>query len=674
MFVQYKNLSLRKQLWVWAAVCIAPALTIGLVLYAHINANYKSSQQELTGLRYVRAIWDVAAMLTDIVHEGNQADRARVLDGRLQAARADYGAKIGAEDAYRRFHEKMTPFGWPRIDEVAKTHAVPAAVVTRSFLREIADVSSLALDPDIAPTYLVDLTTIRLPLVRERLSNFRKNAQAGSGAKLDAFSRSSVYGLIATFEADLSEIERSVSRAVESDQKGAVGRAIAPAYNDFQNQGRRLLGRLMALGDRLETGAPEGFNEAADLQRDLVGAAAAIDKLWRAASGALELKLQERIGELAGVMNRATGVSVGATALCLVLIVLFSRILLFNIHQLERSIDHFAASDFSAPIAKVGQQTEFGAIARAVDRLRGAVIDKLNAEHASERETAIAAQRRAFVSSIADDISASVERLLIDLNAACAELVEIVALVNTNAEDTRERMGEATDRLEGSTASVQRIAGAITELAQSTREIATQSATAAMVADRAQRSSEEVNDCIVTLDAALRQIGDIGGMISTIAAQTNLLALNATIEAARAGDAGRSFAVVASEVKTLAGQTARATDDIAAQLGAIRQAMSTVTSVVADVVRVNGEITAVSTTIAAATEEQSVTTDEVHASVESTAKDARAVWEGLMDVATSTEDTSRRAGDLDRIAGTLSRQAGEVERTVAALIRKLKAA
>ncbi len=674
MFVQYKNLSLRKQLWVWAAVCIAPALTIGLILYAHISANHRSSQREMMGLRYARVVWDVVAMVTDVVYEGNQADRARVLDGRLQAAHADYGGKIDAEASRQRFLEKMQPLGWPQLDVVAKTNAGPAAAATRAFLREIAEVSNLTLDPDLPPSYLVELTTIRLPLVRERLSRFRNGASAGASAKAELSSRAAVHGLIATFEADLAEIDRSVSRAMDSDRTDAVRRAIAPAYADFQNQGRRLLGKLMALGERLESGAPEGANEAVDLQRDLVGAAASINTLWRAASGALELMLQMRIDQLAGVMNRAAGISVGATALCLVLIVLFSRILLYNIQELERSIDHFAASDFSAPIVKVGQQTEFAAIARAVDRLRGAVIDKLNAEHASEREMAIAAQRRAFVSDIADEISASIERLLVDLNAACAELLQIVALVTANAEDTQQRMGQATESLDDSTASVQRIAAAITQLAQSTREIASQSATAAMVADRAQRSSEEVNDCIVTLDRALRHIGDIGGMISTIAAQTNLLALNATIEAARAGDAGRGFAVVANEVKNLAGQTARATDDIAAQLDSVRKAMVTVTSVVADVVRVNGEITAVSTTIATATEQQSVTTDEVHASVDSTAKDARAVWESLRDVAASTDDTSRRAGDLDRIAGTLSRQAGEVERTVTALLQKLKAA
>ena len=86
MLVQYKNLSLRNQLWIWAAVCIAPALTIGLMLYSQISISYQSSQRELTGLRYIRVVWDVVAMLTDVAPEGNQADRARVLEGRLQAA------------------------------------------------------------------------------------------------------------------------------------------------------------------------------------------------------------------------------------------------------------------------------------------------------------------------------------------------------------------------------------------------------------------------------------------------------------------------------------------------------------------------------------------------------------------------------------------------------------
>ncbi len=309
MFVQYKSLSVRKQLWVWAAVCIAPALTIGLILYSQINASYQSSQREMTGLRYVRVVWDVAAMLTDVVHEGNQADRARVLEGRLQAAHASYGSKLDAEASFRRFLEKMQPLGWPRIDEVPRAQVGLAAATTRAFLREIADVSNLTLDPDLPPTYLVDLTTIRLPLVRERLSGFRNGASAGGAGKAESSSRAAVHGLIATFTADLAEIDRSVSRAVENDSTGAVGRAIAPAYRDFQNQGHRLLGKLMALGERLESGAPEGVNEAVDLQRDLVGAAAAVNTLWRAASSALELKLTARIEQLSGVLNRAAGIT-----------------------------------------------------------------------------------------------------------------------------------------------------------------------------------------------------------------------------------------------------------------------------------------------------------------------------------------------------------------------------
>ncbi len=117
MFVQYKNLSLRKQLWIWAVVCIAPALTIGLILYSQISADYKSSQREMMGLRYVRVVWDVVAMLTDVVPEGNQADRARVLEGRLKAAHADYGGKIGDEGPFQRYLERMQPLGWPHFEE-----------------------------------------------------------------------------------------------------------------------------------------------------------------------------------------------------------------------------------------------------------------------------------------------------------------------------------------------------------------------------------------------------------------------------------------------------------------------------------------------------------------------------------------------------------------------------
>jgi methyl-accepting chemotaxis protein len=214
----------------------------------------------------------------------------------------------------------------------------------------------------------------------------------------------------------------------------------------------------------------------------------------------------------------------------------------------------------------------------------------------------------------------------------------------------------------------------IMQLAQSTREIAEQSATAASVADKARRGTDRVQGSLLTLDNAVQKIGDIGGLITGIASQTNLLALNATIEAARAGEAGRGFAVVASEVKTLASQTTNATHEIASQIEAIRAAVIDVSSVVNDMTQIIGEITSVSTAIASATEEQSTTTDLINFSVEETATDSRAVSEVLKEVTNQSIDTSEKAAGLSNIATALSRKAGEVERSMARLLNDLKAA
>jgi methyl-accepting chemotaxis protein len=299
---------------------------------------------------------------------------------------------------------------------------------------------------------------------------------------------------------------------------------------------------------------------------------------------------------------------------------------------------------------------------------------QLEALQGAGLEEALAKQHLDLVDSITQRINSEVDALVIDMNVTCQSLLSTVESVTENAQDTQMQMVNTSQLLDGSNGNVQRVAASITELAQSTREIAEQSSTATVIAQRARSETDRVRQTIQSLELAIGKIGDMGGLIAGIASKTNLLALNATIEAARAGQAGRGFAVVAEEVKALASQTAGATSEIASQLTAVRSATRDVADVVRAVVEIIEEITNACGAIAAATEQQSVTTGTINFNIEETADDSRKVSDVLKEVTTKAIDTTERTLVLSSLAKELSGQADNVERTMARLVGGLKAA
>ena len=674
MFEKICNLKLRTQISLAGLTALIPVLLISSLFYLQMQKDIAFSDKEAMGLRQIAPVWDALHILTSVGSGDATAAQAEGIAARIGDAHRQHGAALESEAAYKVFSERMATAGWPDIDKASKAQISFGASFANAFIREIGDLSNLTLDPDLDTYYLMDLAVMRLPQMLERVSHLRERGRSLSNGAVSGAMAGDLYGMTANLDLDVVEIDRSATRAMRADPTGAVEKAIATPHRALQEQARRLSGKLKAIGVSVSNGAAPSLTDIEEFQREAQGMAQQLDAFWRASAATLEDRLQTRIEGLRSKMFQVLSLSAGVTLVCFALGVLLARNMLLTLFRLKKAIDAFAQGDLNQSIPATNHRTETGGIARAVERLRSSVIERMSAKLNEEKERELESQRKAFVAAIAQDISNHVDRLLSDLNEACRELLDNVALVAGNAENAQIRIGETSRRLENSTANVQKVATSITQLAQSTRDIATQSATAASVANRGQHGADQVRQSLVTLEEAIRRIDDIGGMIAGIAGQTNLLALNATIEAARAGEAGRGFAVVASEVKTLAGQTSRATGDIAAQISAIREAMQAVSAVVGDVVAVNGDIMTVSAMIATATEEQSITTDEINSSIESTANDSLAVSQVLKDVSSASADTSRRAADLSRIAGSLTGKARDVERSMANLLRELKAA
>ena len=211
------------------------------------------------------------------------------------------------------------------------------------------------------------------------------------------------------------------------------------------------------------------------------------------------------------------------------------------------------------------------------------------------------------------------------------------------------------------------------ELASSIGEISSQTAQVTRVTDDATTLSAEAERKAEGLAANTKQIGEIAGLIASIADQTNLLALNATIEAARAGEAGRGFAVVAQEVKALATQTGKATEEIDRQVTAIREASIQMVKAVHDITQTIGNITGITTSIAGAIEQQNAATAQISENLERASSGTEQVTHSVSEMPKAAAETGDVAERLDALAHDLAADADSLQRSVDSLLTKLAA-
>ncbi len=264
---------------------------------------------------------------------------------------------------------------------------------------------------------------------------------------------------------------------------------------------------------------------------------------------------------------------------------------------------------------------------------------------------------RTSISSIGENSKA--------LDHSSSTLSEVSQQMAGNAEETSAQAGVVSAASEEVSKNVETVATGAEEMHASIKEISSNANDAAKIAADAVRVAENTNKTVGKLGESSAEIGQVIKVITSIAEQTNLLALNATIEAARAGEAGKGFAVVANEVKDLANQTAKATEEISAKIEAIQTDTGGAVSAIAEISEVISKISDISNTIASAVEEQTATTSEIGRNVTEAAKGTQEIAENITGVATAAQSTTQGAGDTQTASGELSNMASELQKLVA---------
>ncbi len=472
-----------------------------------------------------------------------------------------------------------------------------------------------------------------------------------------------------TFKANTAKAQQEIAGMEKSDLPPDIAKLLANVKTGvgkyaeaFDKAGPNLL-----LGDELYykaiTPLTVGAVEKLDGVKDTIGKAFA----------KTTAETEERIN---GTVTLQEVVAGAATLLGLLIAFLIARGIIGPLSGLTSGMEELAGGNFAVVLPGLDRKDEVGDMAQAVETFKVKAEEKARAEAEAkiQQDQVAARQRKADMIKLADSIEFAVGAIVQTVSSASTQLEASAGTLTSTAERSQELTTMVAAASEEASTNVQSVASATEELSSSVNEISRQVQELARMASEAVGQARTTNDRVSELSKAASRIGDVVELINTIAEQTNLLALNATIEAARAGEAGRGFAVVASEVKALAEQTSKATGEIGQQITGIQAATQDSVNAIKEISGTIERLSEIASTIAAAVEEQGAATQEISRNVQQAAQGTQQVSSNITDVQRGASETGSASSQVLSAAQSLSGDSNRLKLEVGKFLNSVRAA
>ncbi|MEM6381329.1 MAG: HAMP domain-containing methyl-accepting chemotaxis protein [Pseudomonadota bacterium] len=397
--------------------------------------------------------------------------------------------------------------------------------------------------------------------------------------------------------------------------------------------------------------------------------------LLRAATDTQNTLGPKAASEIASVSRTTVILTIVALAIGALAAYLIGRTITKALSAAVGRMSALAEGSLDIEIEGDARADELGDMARAlrIFQTNGHEKVRLETEQAAQAERA-EEEKRASMNALADGFEASVNEVVAAVSAAAEQMLGLAQAMSEAADRANHRSSAVSAASEEASTNVETVAAASEEMTNSIAEVSERISQSATMTDDAARGAERATSTVSQLSTSAQTIGDVVRLISDIAEQTNLLALNATIEAARAGEAGKGFAVVASEVKSLANQTAKATEQISNQVNGMQGDTNAVVDAISSIGSMISELNTTASSIAAAVEEQHSATQEIARNTQQAADGTREVSSNITEVSTAVMETGEAAREVLSASSQLAGDAERLRDRMRAFLEQVRAA
>jgi len=654
----WNRLGVATKLALAISLFVIPIAVLLYLLYGSQQVAIDFGDKEAVGNDYLTALRPIH---TALVNPNQQIDSA-ALKAAIAKAEADFGADMQTADQAKAAIAALD----------GKDPRDTAAM--RALIYQVGNISNLILDPDLDSYYVMDLVLLKFPELLDSVHKTADYAKSKAGTdKLEMKDMATFLQLIGSLQATLDGAKASLQSAYDGNDK--FGNEPKDLKQRIDPAGQAMFAAIGKLIDAFNASNLAGGSVAItpqDVDALETPARQTIIAFSDQSAQSMDDLFLRRIAIFQGQRYKSFGIAIGLSLLASLVIFMAIRLAVVKpIGTLTAAMGRLAEDDTTVNVAMIHRRDELGAMARAVGQFKIGIEKRVALEAETREEHARRETTLAAMQTLARRFDGEIKQALSEMESRTGTLRDASGVMGKAAATSGDRSNSVVELATIAAGNAQSISAAVEELSASIGEIGRQVHGAAESAETAAKDGAAAAEIVTGLTKTADSVAGILNIIREIADNTNLLALNATIEAARAGEAGKGFAVVANEVKSLATRSARATEEIRAQIQAVQEISSSAAASISQIVSKLNEIHGAASGIAASVTQQNGATQEIARNVTEASRRQQEMAGLVGDVKSAAETTGTESTEVLKVAGDVAESVDFLKARVDGFLREM---